>query len=70
MIVCSCNVFSDTEVKSVMASNDGPSRISQVYTSLGCSAKCGRCVRTVKAILDDYFRKPDEQIKRREQFAA
>jgi bacterioferritin-associated ferredoxin len=70
MIVCSCNVFSDAEVKSTVVRNDGPPRISQVYRSLGCSAKCGRCVHTVKAILDNFFRKPDEQIKHHEQFAA
>ncbi|WP_446737793.1 (2Fe-2S)-binding protein [Rhodoblastus sp. 17X3] len=53
-----------------MARNDEPPRISQVYTSLGCKAKCGRCVHTVKAILDNCFRKPAEKIKHREQFAA
>ena len=70
MIVCSCNVFSDAEVKSAMARNDEPPRISQVYASLGCKAKCGRCVQTVKAILDNCFRKPAEKIEHREQFAA
>ena len=52
MIVCSCNVFSDAEVHSVIADSAKRPRMSQVYASLGCAAKCGRCSHTIKAILD------------------
>jgi bacterioferritin-associated ferredoxin len=62
MIVCSCNVFSDAEVKSTIANAARPPRVSQIYASLGCTAKCGRCAHTVKAILDADFRKPTEML--------
>ena len=52
MIVCSCNVFSDAEVRTVLAASVERPRMSQVYSSLGCAAQCGRCARTIKTILD------------------
>jgi bacterioferritin-associated ferredoxin len=27
--------------------------MSRVYASLGCAAKCGRCVKTIKSILEE-----------------
>ena len=53
MIVCSCNVFSDTQVRAVIAGSVERPRMSQVYSSLGCAAQCGRCSHTIKAILDE-----------------
>jgi bacterioferritin-associated ferredoxin len=53
MIVCSCNAFSDRDVQSTIAGVDRRPRMSQVYASLGCSAKCGRCTPAVKRIMDE-----------------
>ena len=54
MIVCSCNVLSDDDVRSaVNASEDLPRNAKQVYGCLGCSAECGRCARTIKTIIDE-----------------
>jgi bacterioferritin-associated ferredoxin len=53
MVVCSCNVFSDTQVRAVIASAEAP-RMSQVYASLGCAAQCGCCARSIKSIMDEY----------------
>jgi bacterioferritin-associated ferredoxin len=53
MIVCSCNAFSDRDVQSTIAGAAQRPRMSQVYASLGCSAKCGRCTPTVKRIMDE-----------------
>jgi bacterioferritin-associated ferredoxin len=54
MIVCSCNVLSDHDVRSaVTAADDLPRTARQVYGCLGCSAECGRCARTIKKILDE-----------------
>jgi bacterioferritin-associated ferredoxin len=54
MIVCSCNVLSDEDVRSaVSASGDLPRNAKQIYGCLGCSAECGRCARTIKSIIDD-----------------
>ena len=53
MIVCSCNVFSDHQVRSVVAKETRRPRVSEVYASIGCSAQCGRCAHTIKRIMDD-----------------
>lgn len=54
MIVCSCNVFSDHDVRSaVTEAKDLPRTAGQVYGCLGCSAQCGRCARTIKKIMDE-----------------
>jgi bacterioferritin-associated ferredoxin len=52
MIVCSCNVLSDHQVRSAV--NSELSRTAaQVYGCLGCSVQCGRCVRTICRIVDE-----------------
>ena len=53
MIVCSCNVFSEEQVRRALASTVRPTRISQVYACLGHATKCGRCARTIKKIMDE-----------------
>jgi bacterioferritin-associated ferredoxin len=54
MIVCSCNVLSDQDVRSaVQAAGDLPRNAKQLYGCLGCSAECGRCARTIKTIIDE-----------------
>lgn len=53
MIVCSCNVLSDRDVRSAVSSaQDLPRNAKQLYGCLGCSAECGRCARTIKTIID------------------
>lgn len=52
VIVCSCNVLSDQQVRAVTAAN-AVRATSQVYRCLGCSAACGRCVRTIRNIMDE-----------------
>jgi bacterioferritin-associated ferredoxin len=52
MIVCSCNVLSDHDVRTVAAAQS-PRTTGQVYGCLGCSAQCGRCARTIRRIMDE-----------------
>ena len=52
MIVCSCNVLSDKDVRTAVQA-DAPRSTSQVYGCLGCSAQCGRCARTIRKIMDE-----------------
>lgn len=53
MIVCSCNVLSDCQIRAALEAPDAAVRTpGQVYRCLGCSAQCGRCARTIRAILD------------------
>jgi bacterioferritin-associated ferredoxin len=51
MIVCSCNVLTDHQVRAAV-SESAPRAPSQVYGCLGCSAQCGRCARTIRQIMD------------------
>jgi len=54
MIICSCNVLSDHDIRSaVSTASDRPRTAGQVYGCLGCSPRCGRCVRTIKRIMDE-----------------
>jgi len=54
MIVCSCNVFSDRDVRSAIDSAPArPATANQVYGCLGCSPQCGRCARTIRRIMDE-----------------
>ena len=54
MIVCSCNVLSDQDVRdAVNASSDLPRSAKQIYGCLGRSAECGRCARTIQTIIDE-----------------
>ena len=50
MIVCSCNVLSDQDVRSAVEAERMLST-SQVYGLLGCGAKCGGCARTIRRIM-------------------
>lgn len=52
MIVCSCNVLSDHDVRNAVA-KELPRTTGQVYGCLGCSAQCGRCARTIRKIMDE-----------------
>jgi bacterioferritin-associated ferredoxin len=53
MIVCSCNVLSDHDVRAVVRADARPRSTGQVYGCLGCSAQCGRCARTIRRIMDE-----------------
>ncbi len=52
MIVCSCNVLSDNQVRTAV-NNAAPRSAAQVYGCLGCSPQCGRCVTTIRRIMDE-----------------
>jgi bacterioferritin-associated ferredoxin len=52
VIVCSCNVISDHQVRTVAAERSARGT-SEVYRCLGCSAECGRCARTIRRIMDE-----------------
>ncbi|GAC1336138.1 MAG: hypothetical protein NVSMB26_22180 [Beijerinckiaceae bacterium] len=54
MIVCSCNILSDGDVRACLNPGPGcPRTPAQVYQCLGCSPECGRCARTLRAIISD-----------------
>jgi bacterioferritin-associated ferredoxin len=53
VIVCSCNVLSDTEILATLESEEEsrPRTAAQAYRCLGCAPRCGRCLVTVRALL-------------------
>jgi bacterioferritin-associated ferredoxin len=54
MIVCSCNVITDNQIFSLVANaQQRAPTVSQVYSGLGCRARCGRCASTVKKLRDE-----------------
>lgn len=54
MIICSCNVISDHDVRNAVVSAEAkPCSTAQVYDCLGGFIQCGRCARTVRRILDE-----------------
>jgi bacterioferritin-associated ferredoxin len=54
MIVCSCNVLTDHDVRATLsASEAAPRTTGQVYLCLGCSPQCGRCARTIRRIMNE-----------------
>ncbi len=56
MIVCSCNVLSDHDVRNaVKTADDALRNAKQIYDYLGCSAECGRCARTIKTIINEVY---------------
>ncbi len=53
MIVCSCNVLSDGQIRACMGPGpDCPRTPAQVYRCLGCGPRCGRCAKTIRAVMD------------------
>jgi bacterioferritin-associated ferredoxin len=53
MIVCSCNVLTDVDIRASIATLNGPKRVCDVYASLGCTAKCGGCAGTISALISE-----------------
>lgn len=56
MIVCSCNVLSDSNIRSALDPSKGqlcPQTPGAVYKCLGCSPNCGRCFATVRKIINE-----------------
>ena len=52
MIVCHCNVLSDRDIRACLGDGpDCPRAVGEVYTCIGCSPECGRCARTIRAIM-------------------
>ncbi len=56
MIVCSCNRLSDRDIRGCCKDGpDAPRQVGQVYRCLGCSPQCGRCARTINAIMKEAY---------------
>ncbi|HXY57382.1 MAG TPA: (2Fe-2S)-binding protein [Methylocystis sp.] len=54
MIVCSCNVVSDREVRGLLGPASARPSVGAVFRNLGCSVQCGRCARSIAAIVEQH----------------
>lgn len=52
MIVCLCNALSESEIVAT-AQSSGHSSAEQVYASLGCRPRCGRCLDYVEDLIGE-----------------
>jgi len=53
MIVCSCNVVTDEEIRAALDSGACSRTPFAVYECLGCRLNCGRCIATVRTIINE-----------------
>ena len=53
MIVCSCNVLSDHEVREALEFANPPRTPGRVHRYFGCKPQCGRCARSLCKIIDE-----------------
>ena len=52
MIVCSCNVLTDSMVRTRLEEAAVlPRCVRDVYTQCGCAPQCGRCARSLDGLL-------------------
>jgi bacterioferritin-associated ferredoxin len=54
MIVCSCNVLSDSQIVAALTKVERPTiTVGQIYSCLGCRPRCGQCAPTIKKLRDE-----------------
>jgi bacterioferritin-associated ferredoxin len=54
VIVCSCNVLTKAQILAAMSAEPDLRRSpAQTYRCLGCAPQCGRCLVTIRKILDE-----------------
>jgi bacterioferritin-associated ferredoxin len=53
MIICSCNMLTDSDVRDLATDAGHPLTAGQVYDCLGCGERCGRCAGTIKRITQE-----------------
>lgn len=50
--LCICNALTDRKLKDVIIQGNSASP-AEVYEACGCRAKCGECVKAVKAMMQE-----------------
>jgi bacterioferritin-associated ferredoxin len=62
MIVCSCNVISDHEVRDAASDPAASGNMSRIYRTLGRKPNCGRCKSVIRAIVNETRPDNDDKI--------
>jgi bacterioferritin-associated ferredoxin len=51
MIVCSCHVISDTDLRDALVASERPVRhLRDIYAQAGVTPQCGRCAPTMRHV--------------------
>ncbi len=58
MIVCSCNVLSDRDVRDAAEAPGTHRTVAKIYRSLDCRPDCGRCAGSIRRIIDECISRP------------
>jgi bacterioferritin-associated ferredoxin len=75
MILCSCNMITDRDVRaSVKPCGRSADRARDVFRGKGCVPKCGKCVKNIHALCDreaaaKVEREPRASLSRQPQLA-
>ncbi len=61
MIVCSCNVLTEEDIRCCLTPGPNcPRRALDVYVSLGCAPQCGQCAQAIKNMIKSALTSADE----------
>jgi len=53
MIVCSCNLLTEADIRSALRQPNGPDCACEVYAALGCSQDCGGCAGSIACMVEE-----------------
>lgn len=53
MIVCSCNLLTEAEIRDALIQPGGPACVRDVYESCGCAPVCGGCAGAIAQMLEE-----------------
>jgi bacterioferritin-associated ferredoxin len=53
MIVCSCNLLTEAEIREALNRSDSPNCVHEVYESCGCAQVCGGCAGAIANMLEE-----------------
>jgi bacterioferritin-associated ferredoxin len=58
MIICSCNVLSDHEVRESLQAGQNRASVGAIFRHLGREPQCGRCAQNINAIVQRHSAPP------------
>jgi len=53
MIVCSCNLLTEAEIREALRRPEGPGCVRDVYEACGCAPVCGGCAGAIAKMLEE-----------------
>lgn len=53
MIVCSCNVLSDHQIREHLGGLEKPT-VGAIFRRVGCQPQCGRCAGNIAALVSEH----------------